>query len=408
MSQSMSDTGTPTYMAPEVIDGDHFNTKADVFAFGILMYEVITGKRAYSELFKGKKKLNIFQLKQKVLSGFRPEIKEGMMKKGLKIMIEKCWSQDPKKRPTFSELFKKLSLSNDDFYLEFEDSSNQVIQFDDEEEDENDDDGLEINKSFCLDGVDYDEIFKYIDLINEEPKSQFQQEKNIGDKEIDDLKKEINQLKIKVTNQESTISSLNSKLADQAAKIISLESQLKQHLQPQTPELKNESSIEIPFVSNKDLNGVFSYFGKNSSIIDEVKVKDSSHNHGDIKDLTDITNRCYSYCVNDKPNAWICFEFIKRRIIPSNYIIISTNSSKGSDHLKSWVLEGSIDNNQWEKLDEQVNCTFLNGPALCHTFPISVKNENGFKFLRIRQTDKNWRNSYYLEVCSIEFYGHLI
>ena len=33
MSQSIKDSGTAIYMAPEVIESDHFNTKADVYAF---------------------------------------------------------------------------------------------------------------------------------------------------------------------------------------------------------------------------------------------------------------------------------------------------------------------------------------------------------------------------------------
>ena len=71
MSQSMADSGTAAYMAPEVISSDHFNTKADVYAFGILMYEVIGGKRAYDGLVHGKKKLTLFQLKQNVEKGLR-------------------------------------------------------------------------------------------------------------------------------------------------------------------------------------------------------------------------------------------------------------------------------------------------------------------------------------------------
>ena len=72
MSQSMSESGTVVYMAPEVISSDHFNTKADVYAFGILMFEVVAGRRAYDDVLSGKKKLNEFQLKTKVQNGFRP------------------------------------------------------------------------------------------------------------------------------------------------------------------------------------------------------------------------------------------------------------------------------------------------------------------------------------------------
>lgn len=89
MNQCMTNSGTAAYMAPEVINSDQFNTKADVFAFGNLMYEVILDKRAYTDYFKGKKKFNDFQLKTNVVNGLRPEIKENSMKKGFKKMIEK-------------------------------------------------------------------------------------------------------------------------------------------------------------------------------------------------------------------------------------------------------------------------------------------------------------------------------
>lgn len=64
MNQTTGNLGTVQYMAPEVIKSDHFNTKADVYAFGILMYEIIVGQRAYENLLKGPNKLSTFQLIQ--------------------------------------------------------------------------------------------------------------------------------------------------------------------------------------------------------------------------------------------------------------------------------------------------------------------------------------------------------
>ena len=55
----MSDSGTAAYMAPEVISSDNFNTKADVYFFEILMYELLSGKRAYKSLLHGNKKHNL-------------------------------------------------------------------------------------------------------------------------------------------------------------------------------------------------------------------------------------------------------------------------------------------------------------------------------------------------------------
>lgn len=42
MYQSIKKSGTVSYMAPEVISGNNINTKADVYSFGVIMYEIIT------------------------------------------------------------------------------------------------------------------------------------------------------------------------------------------------------------------------------------------------------------------------------------------------------------------------------------------------------------------------------
>lgn len=55
-SQS-GNSGTLMYMAPEVINGNQYNRKADVYSFGILMYEVITNKFPFPDLLNSKNDL---------------------------------------------------------------------------------------------------------------------------------------------------------------------------------------------------------------------------------------------------------------------------------------------------------------------------------------------------------------
>src|SRR5579863_5150512 len=39
--------GTPEYMAPEQAQGGNVDSRADIFAFGCVLYEMLTGKRAF-------------------------------------------------------------------------------------------------------------------------------------------------------------------------------------------------------------------------------------------------------------------------------------------------------------------------------------------------------------------------
>lgn len=48
-------TGTPLYIAPE-LDDEHYRPEVDVFSYGILLFEIVTGQTPYSELFSKKKK----------------------------------------------------------------------------------------------------------------------------------------------------------------------------------------------------------------------------------------------------------------------------------------------------------------------------------------------------------------
>ena len=167
---------------------------------------------------------------------------------------------------------------------------------------------------------------------------------------------------------------------------------------------------DIPY-QNKEFEGIFNYFQQQSNINNEVKLTASSEAGGcDLRNLLKFGQTNYFY-TNDLPNSWICFEFINHFIIPTHYTLKSEKSNGvNGRHPKSWVIEvsnNSNDANGWITIDTQRNNSSLNGSNYVHTFSIKNKVTDRYKFIRIRQTDKNFHGNNLLLLDSIEFYGQI-
>ncbi|KAK8849325.1 hypothetical protein M9Y10_018697 [Tritrichomonas musculus] len=108
-----SDIGTPLYMSPELLRGEaEYDSSVDVYAFGILAYEIVTGKEPYYELGP---KVSRFVLANKVMSGYRPIFSNETTEKMIGL-ITKCWSDNVTERPSFDEIYNLLS--NDFTYFD--------------------------------------------------------------------------------------------------------------------------------------------------------------------------------------------------------------------------------------------------------------------------------------------------
>ena len=101
---TMTSTGTPLWMAPEVSKAGRYDSQADVYSFGIILFEVLKRDLPYSE----RTDLNAIGLAVKVaLDGLRPTIEEDWHP-GLKSLLKDCYETIPSDRPTFSQIEPRL------------------------------------------------------------------------------------------------------------------------------------------------------------------------------------------------------------------------------------------------------------------------------------------------------------
>ncbi|KAG6944402.1 hypothetical protein JG688_00017098 [Phytophthora aleatoria] len=103
--------GTAAYMAPELLGSTVIaNEKTDVYSFGVLMNEVLHEEEPYQQnlrQFVGKGPFAAVLFSKE---GNRPQIRDKKVTPELKWIIERCWSQNPRDRPTFDKISKLLSI----------------------------------------------------------------------------------------------------------------------------------------------------------------------------------------------------------------------------------------------------------------------------------------------------------
>jgi serine/threonine protein kinase len=110
--------GIIPYMAPEIFRGQRYTTASDIYSFGMIMWEVMTGRRPFWD------RNHDTDLIIEIVDGLRPPIVTNAPKGYIELM-EECWHSDPKKRPKATEIIEKVDKM---FYNERDKSTTEIIK----------------------------------------------------------------------------------------------------------------------------------------------------------------------------------------------------------------------------------------------------------------------------------------
>jgi serine/threonine protein kinase len=93
--------GIIPYMAPEILQGQQYTKASDIYGFGMIMWEFMTGRRPFWD------RDHDTVLIIKICDGLRPPIVTNAPEGYVELMKE-CWLSDPKKRPIATVIFEKI------------------------------------------------------------------------------------------------------------------------------------------------------------------------------------------------------------------------------------------------------------------------------------------------------------
>ncbi len=96
------ETGSLRYMAPEVAKREMYNNKADVYSFGVILWELVAFTKPFDRMSRDEFYDRV------VHGGLRPEIGK-KFPQDLARLIQSCWDINPQVRPSFHSIYLELA-----------------------------------------------------------------------------------------------------------------------------------------------------------------------------------------------------------------------------------------------------------------------------------------------------------
>ncbi|KAG2449181.1 hypothetical protein HYH02_005928 [Chlamydomonas schloesseri] len=93
--------GSLSHMSPELLLCGHVSKAVDVYAYGVLLFELFTGERAWEGMPRALLPARV------ALEGWRP-VFPPHTPRGFRELAERCWHPDPAKRPQFEDILATL------------------------------------------------------------------------------------------------------------------------------------------------------------------------------------------------------------------------------------------------------------------------------------------------------------
>jgi hypothetical protein len=172
------------------------------------------------------------------------------------------------------------------------------------------------------------------------------------------------------------------------------------------------------------LNGIIafltSHFRGNVHDLNIVSVTASAPRTGDnpayaAKNAADLTADSYFWSTS-KPkfsnilagrNNWICYDFRAWKVIPTHYSVRSRyDGGVNAANLLSWLVETSMDGEEWSVIDQRVNNDELNRKNITKVF--SVARSEMCRMIKLVNFGRNHLGDDCLLISAWEIFGSLI